>query len=357
MARRMMLLLFTAAVVIVGIAVATGPATADTYLDQAPVGTGFGPIPIRDARPYNLIFLQFMPETGDVLRGGQERWGIQLDLINNLLIPPNKNSVTVVEDNEYQRILGSWHRGIGHGSEIAVYLPVEWRDGGFMDPILQAYEHLIGLPASAEDDPLGRPHWPKYRSILEVIDPAGNVVLHYGNGFGVGETNVTFKQAILPATSHSALAARLGLKIPTGNPTVMLGSGSVDEGIMLDGRYSIRPDMIFYGNLGAVFMGPARRIPGAQREMMQSFAGFEYLLSHRSSIVAQIDWTTTDVVIGNYFADRINVTCTFGYQREIAHHLVMNAGFSENGDIFNYTMPYVTNVGPDFTVSTGLQWR
>ncbi len=46
-----------------------------------------GPIPIRDSRPFNLLFLQFTPESGDVLTKNSNRYDLQLDVINNLQIP------------------------------------------------------------------------------------------------------------------------------------------------------------------------------------------------------------------------------------------------------------------------------
>jgi len=70
------------------------------------------PIPIRDARPYNLLFLQFVPESGDVLASRKNCFDLQLDLINNLLIPEPGLGASVVEDNEYQRLRFAWRRGL-----------------------------------------------------------------------------------------------------------------------------------------------------------------------------------------------------------------------------------------------------
>src|SRR5215472_4830513 len=80
-----------------------GPAGAQGFADNPAYHTFRGPIPIRDARPYNLLFLQFVPETADTVPAHSDRYDLQLDLINNLLIPNPNLGATVVEDNEYQR--------------------------------------------------------------------------------------------------------------------------------------------------------------------------------------------------------------------------------------------------------------
>src|SRR5690349_2412644 len=59
-----------------------------------------GPLSIRNMRPYNLLFLQFTPESGDVLNPGGARYGLQLDVSNNLLVPDSFGQARVIEDNE-----------------------------------------------------------------------------------------------------------------------------------------------------------------------------------------------------------------------------------------------------------------
>lgn len=56
-------------------------AQAQGYVDNPAYAMPLGPIPIRDARPYNMLFLQFVPETGDILPLRANRFDIQLDLI------------------------------------------------------------------------------------------------------------------------------------------------------------------------------------------------------------------------------------------------------------------------------------
>lgn len=316
-----------------------------------------GPIAIRDSRPYSLLFLQFLPETADTLPRRVNTYSLQLDIINNLLRPYPAGQSTVIEDNEYQRLTFGWRRGLGHATELGLFLPLLWRNGGITDGLLRAYHRLVGLPGNAEDNPAGRDSEAQYQSVLQLIDRNGNVLVNQGNGFGLGELTLTLKRELTRTTPRAALAARFGLKLPTGNPTLLLGSGNVDAGVSLDARYSLGRDVIAYLNLGGVLMGHARHLPGAQSGMVQSLLALEYRPNNRDSYILQVDDNSLAVKTGNGFVDRVQSTATFGYKRILDRHLVLTLAFSENGDIHNYNILAFSNIGPDITFTGGLQWQ
>jgi hypothetical protein len=316
-----------------------------------------GPIPIRDARPYNLLFLQFVPETADTLSRAHNRYDLQLDIINNTLIPDPKRGAKVVEDNEYQRLRFAWRHGIDDRTEVGVFVPLEWRDGGVLDEVIKAYHHLLGLKANADDVPLGRDHFPSYESKLELYDPVtGRALIKQGNAFGLGETTVTLKRRLTATSRRAALSARIGVKAPTGNPGLILGSGSFDEGLTLDGRYSVGREIVLHGSLGYVLLGRAGKVPGSRPNTVETLVAMEYRPNHRDSFIVQIDGNGQFVRTGNRFADRSNVTATFGYQRVFNRRMLGFLSFSEGGHIHNFTLPALSNVGPEFTLSSGLSW-
>lgn len=333
------------------------PAYAQVADGDAVYREGRGPIPLRNGRPYNLLFLQFLPESADALPVGKSRYRLQWDIFNNLLIPAPGQEATVVEDNEYERLLFTWQRGLGKDLEVSAFVPLLWRNGGFLDAPLSAWHRFWGLPGNAEDDPFGRDHYAKFHSILRVVNASGKVVIDQGNAFGLGDASLTLKRGLIRATSRSALAARLGLKLPTGNPTLLLGSGNLDIGLSLDARYNVGREFLLYLNLGGVLMGPASHAPGAQSGMAQSMIGVEYRPNRRDSFHFQIDANSLALRTGNGFADRANVTATFGYKRVLDSHHILYAAFSENGDLHNYNLPWFSNIGPDFSTSLGLEWR
>lgn len=345
--------MIAASVPAIGLAPAAGAARADDTI----VTSGRGPIQLRNMRPYNLLFLQFMPESGDVLASGAGSLSFQWDAANNMLIPSPNQGATVVEDNEYERFLFSWRKGLGRQLELGVFVPILWRNGGFMDGLLSGWHSLWGFPGRGDDDVLGRDAYPKYRSILRVVDSSGNTRIDQGNAFGPGDVSVTLKSSLIRTTPRAALAARLGLKLPTGNPTVLLGSGNADVGLSLDARYSVGRDVILYLNAGGILMGKASHAPGAQSRMTEGMIGVEYRPNRRDSFHLQVDANSMALRTGNRFADQADVTATFGYKRVLDSCHILFAAFSENGDIHNYTLPGFSNVGPDFTTSIGIEWR
>ncbi len=327
-------------------------------------GGARGPLAIRDARPYNLLFLQFMPESADVLPARANVYGLQLDVINNLLIPAGfvngQAGASVREDNEYQRLTLSWRRGVGRGLELAVYAPLQWRNGGFLDSILSGYHRLAGLPGNGTDNPAGRDNIRQFQSVLQIVDATGQTRVNQGNAFGLGETNVTLKRSLTGQSGRASLAARLGVKVPTGNPTLLMGSGAFDAGLSLDGRYSLGRNIVVYANVGGALLGQADRkirTAGARPNVVQTLAALEYRANSRDSFVLQLDGNSRVVRTGNRIADGWQATATFGYQRVLDRHRLLLLSFSENGDIHNYTLPAFSSIGPDITFSAGVRWR
>ena len=106
--------------------------------------------------PYSLLFLQFQPEGGDVLERKQTRLQFQFDLANNLLRPHPRNGALVREDNEYQRLFLSGRYGLGDRSELRLFVPLLYRNGGFMDQLIAGWHQFWGI-SYTKDNPGRRP--------------------------------------------------------------------------------------------------------------------------------------------------------------------------------------------------------
>lgn len=315
-----------------------------------------GPIPVRNLRSYSLLFLQFTPESPDLLPAGKSRFALQLDLANNTLIPDPEAGATVIEDHELQRLLLMWRQGIDANTEAGVFLPILWRNGGILDNIINGWHDLFGIRGTP-DTPAGRTGYRLYRSLVYLKDARGEVRVDRGNAFGWGDVSATLKRRLMPATPRSALAMRVGLKLPTGNPGLLLGSGGADIGLCVDARYSLGRNIILFGSAGGILMSRATRVPDSQRALAQFLLAVEYRPNSRDSFLWQIDGSGAAVRTGSRFADRAHVIGTFGYRRVLDRHLVLSLSFSENGDYQNYTTPILGQVGPDFTASMGLEWH
>lgn len=311
-------------------------------------------MPVENERPLQSIFLHLPAQNPDVLKKGRNQFNLQLDAANNLLRPQvGANGATVEEDFETQRLKFGWRRGLGSQWEAGVATNLTARNGGILDASIELYHNLLGLGGDAEDNPLGRDNIDRGRSRFFYRDANGNGV-DQGSAFGLGDTTVWIKRQL--SEGRFASAIRLAGKLPTGNDSKILGSGGFDFGAAVDSRYQFAERWALFGNVGASKFGSSD-LPGARSNGWQAGLGLEWRVGRRDSVLAQLDGASRTVTTGNAFADRTPVIASIGYKRRINENRSFWASFSENGDYQNFNAPVFGNIGPDFTLSMGYEWR
>ena len=313
-----------------------------------------GPLPLENERPLQSMFLHFPQENPDVLPRGAKRFGMQLDIANDLLLPaPGPSGESVMEDFETQRLKLSWRRGLGKGLEIGIGSNITARNGGVFDAPIEWYHDLLGLAGNGPENPIGRENVPRGRSQFAFQNAFGQGV-NQGSAFGLGDSQIWLKKQLSRGSFSSA--ARVALKIPTGSDGKLIGSGSFDGGVALDARYQFARKWAVFGNLGAAKYGNAS-IPGAASSGLQGGMGFEWRVGARQSIVAQMDAAKRTVTTGNPFADRTPIIGSIGYKRQVGPRGAYWISISENGDYHNFNAPFFGNIAPDFALSFGYEWR
>ncbi|RYX85928.1 DUF3187 family protein [bacterium] len=312
-----------------------------------------GPLPVQNERPFQSAFLHFEPRSPEVLNRGQSRYGVAFHVANNLLIPTESNGSVVEEDFETGRIQLNYSRGIGKGWEVGARTNLIVRDNGLLDGPIEFYHRLLGLAGNGEDNPAGRDNIPRNRDILFFQDANGNGV-DLASASGLGDTTLEVRRELSSGGFASAL--RFGVKIPTGNGSRILGSGSFDAGVGIDVRRELSSRLGLFGSANAFIYGDSK-IPNAQSSGFGGGLGLEYRAGHRDSILAQIDAQSRTITTGNSFADRTPVLASVGYKHRFSDNKTLFASFSENGDFTNYNAPFLGNIGPDFTLSVGFEWR
>ena len=311
-----------------------------------------GPLPAENARPLNQIFLHLPPTNPDVLAKNQSALGVQLDIANNLLIPAATAGASVEEDFGTQRLMLNYRRGLGRDLETRLDAQLVARNGGVLDGFIQNYHDLFGLEGNGEDVPFGRGNIAKGRSVFAFSDASGRGV-NEGDAFGLGDTTLSLQRQL--SRGKFASAARLGIKLPTGSGSKILGSGGFDGGLGLDARYQFARNWSLFGSAGVYVYGGAD-VPGAKNSGLSGGLGLERRVGKGQSIVAQIDAQSRVVTTGNAFADRTPVIASVGYKRQWKSGALW-AFFSENGDYTNYNAPFFGNIAPDLTFRFGYEFR
>lgn len=308
---------------------------------------------MENGRPYQATFLHLPAQNPDVLLRNKSQFGLQFDIANNLLIPSVSNGSVVHEDFETGRAKVEFRRGLGRGLELGVATQYFVRDGGSLDNLISFYHRLLGIKGDGEDNPQGRDNVARNQDLLFFKDANGNVI-KVGGGSGFGDTTLSVKRQL--SQGKFASAARLGFKLPTGSSGRVFGSGGFDFGMGLDARYAFTNNLALFGNVAAHKYGGSD-LPNTKASGAQGGLGLEWKAGKNSSIVAQIDAQTRTITTGNRFADGTPVLASLGYKRRVSENKTLWASFSENGDYHNFKAPFFGNIGPDFTLSAGLELR
>ena len=312
-----------------------------------------GPADLRNQRPFQLLFLAFSPEQAKVLEAGRSAGSIQFDIANDLLIPTKSNGVTVHEDAETQRLAFKERRGFGHGLEGSVMIPIEARDGGMLDKLIANYHVLIGDTHTTPDDSVGRRHVASYHSEVFFTQPGGTHVVDLHPAAGLGDTQVTLKKALW-SNGGTAGAIRVGVKLPTGQSSTLLGSGGVDSGVDFDAQASFSSRLAAFVNVSYVWMSKAHGLDAySAKHMKHGDLAFEYYTSSHSSWVLQNELGDAGIRTGNDFADSTQGTISLAYKFAPSENKLLTYAFTENGGLVADKDKWVANVGPDPTISIG----
>jgi len=335
-----------------GLLLLTLPAACCLAQDSFPAEMK-GPADLRNQRPYQLIFLAFSPESATVLENGRSAGSVQFDVANNLLIPKKTNGVTVHEDAETQRAAFKVRRGIGHGLEASLMLPVIARDGGFLDKLVSNYHVLINDTHTTPDNAIGRNKVSAYHSEVFFTRPDGTNVVDLHPAAGLGDAQFTLKKSLWSSGS-TAGAIRGGVKLPTGNSNTLLGSGGVDSGVDFDAQASFGSRLTGFVNASYVWMQKAHGLNAyTAKNMLHGAVAFEYYSSSHSSWVLQNDLGQAGIKTGNDFADGTQGTIAIAYKYSPREDTLLTYAFTENGGVVADRASWVANVGPDPTLSVG----
>lgn len=328
------------------------PALA-SHADPAPFQ---GPADLRDQRPYQLLFLAFSPEDAMPLAAGKEKVSVQLDIANNLLINGD-GGVKVNEDTETDRVNVKRRWGLGQGFEASVALPVMWRNAGFTDKLIANYHALIGVTGPDFDISPGRRHVTPYHSDIQLTDADGRTLVDAGPAFGLGDLQATLKHGIAQSRWY-ALAGRVGVKLPTGGASDLIGSGGTDTGVDLDASLALSHRVCMFANASYVWMQRDSHLSGlAQTHQRRSMVALEYYTNSRTSWILQNEIADAAVRTGNPFVDGNQATLSLIAKYKPDPLTTWTFGFTENGGLVSYQAGWAADIAPDPTFTFGWETR
>jgi len=212
--------------------------------------SGYGPIPVRNFQPIQLIFLNLPFERARVQPAGH--FEIHLESAESNEIATNQGVIDATLKFETNRTVLGGSVGVGHGFEVGLDVPMISRFGGFLDPPINSVEHFFGTfnPERAlfPNNSFGAFHVQR-----------GDVTLFDGKdqSFNLGDIWMSGKYAVWHPENWPLFSLRAAIKFPTGRAGGVYGSGKPDFGLGMAVEHQFLSWLVTYGNLALVYpVGP-----------------------------------------------------------------------------------------------------
>ena len=167
---------------------------------------------------------------------------------------------------------------------------------------------------------------------------------------GVGDVRLSAAWAVGRGTPNRSWTMRSTLKLPTGRPEALLGSGATDLALdinMVNAEWLSAWHTMLYGRAGFVWLGQGDVLPQAQRDVAAyGTLGATWDYWPRVSLKMQFDLHSSvyDSELGAL--DSHAIIWTFGATARLSERIALDMGISEDLD---------TVVTPDVVVHLGLR--
>ena len=249
--------------------------------------SGYGPIPVRNFQPIQLIFLNLPFERARVQPPGH--YELHLESAESNEIATNQGNIDATLKFETNRTVLGGSVGVGHGFEVGLDVPMISRFGGFLDPFIDGVEHLFGTFNPERD------LFPD-NSFGGFSVQRGNTHLFSGQdqSFNLGDMWMSGKFEAWHREGWPLLALRAAIKFPTGRAGGVYGSGKPDFGLGLAAEHQFLPWLVTYGNLALIYpVGPITDRNLTLNPMVTQGVSFEARLFRPLSVLIQEELYTS----------------------------------------------------------------
>lgn len=300
---------------------------------------GFGPFPVRNFQPIHQLVLGMPGDRATVLKPGA--LDLRVELANSANIFSDTTPQTSVSMKFESIRAGFFLRyGITERLEMAVEVPVLSRYRGVMEGMISAVERATTGLAPDRKALKGTGY------AYQVTSDGRTVMTGQEGVVGLGDASIMGKFQVLTETNTlPALSIRAALKLPTGDESHLLGSGSPDYGLGLAMEKHVAKEWMVYANLNGVI--PTGRIAGyGLQPVVSGLVAVEYLWSESFSIVAHFDYISSPLYgTGTHVLDNGVTEGVLGFNYRLRPRLLWQVYAVENLD-------FIVGSATDFTLST-----
>jgi hypothetical protein len=273
-----------------------------------------GPFEERNQFPLNLLFLQFPTRGGRILPRGEVEILISQTYCNtfvgsniflNDFLPLSDSRQRLTEaivsqaqvndpgqslffvDSEHGRTEIRARAGITPRFETGLEVPFLSYRGGTFDTVIEGYHRTMGLANGGRDLYV--------RDLTELALTLGGDSYFAGKSpdlYQLGDLSFFGRLRLSPPSSRD-LALSAGIKVPTGKPELLGGSGGTDFGIEVEGTEGWGRHRLHYG-AGWVRTGRWSLFPAFHpADTGDLFAAYEFVQGRKLSWIAQMQAQTS----------------------------------------------------------------
>ncbi len=236
------------------------------------------PLDSRNEFPVALWFLYLSPERARTLPEGAIALFFNFSY-SNIMVLQEGETETLTLDAEYLSTVFTLKRGLPHDFEIFVDLPFYVFYGGFLDPVIDKLHRTFDLPNFIRGQtPYGLVQYEYSRN-------GASIVSHGDSKASFGDVSFGTKK-FYDLGDGNELGLRGALKLPTGSPSRLSGSGSVDAGLGVAFNHIARR-FGFYGNANYHFLGASELVPS--RNYWSFMVGADWRFKKTLTAVLQFD--------------------------------------------------------------------
>ncbi len=304
----------------------------------------FGPFPVRNFQPFQLIFLGMFADRATVLP--KRALDLRVEMAETAsAFNESHPQINATLKFEELRTGVFFRYGLTDRLEVGLEVPVLYRYRGFLEGAITAVERMTsglspvraGLKDTSYEFDFNRNGTPLF--------DGGPNELGIGDITFIGKYQVLLQNELLPA-----VALRFAVKAPTGDPNRVFGSGHTDFGLGLAAEKAIAERWSIFVNLNGIF--PTGSFAGfSLGPAFSSITGGEYRWSPNLSLVAQFDYYSSPYRnTGLNMLDRGVTEVALGFNYRLRPHLLWQVYGVENLD-------FIRDSAADFTLSTVITYR
>jgi hypothetical protein len=216
---------------------------------------GFEITPFKAVNQSPLIQIYGLPRDSgtDIVAPGTFHIQLNQDLASNYTVNRTAGE-QITLDGETYRVAFAARYGLSPKSEIGVEIPYIIHGSGFLDSFIIGWHNTFGLPQG------GRDAAPKNRMNFSYQKDGDQKLLLNRSAAGIGDISLTGGFTLYDthaAERHDTVALKAAVKLPTGDSSLLLGSGSTDVALQFCGSMNSSGNagaLGVYGSIGGVVM-------------------------------------------------------------------------------------------------------